>query len=607
VGLAAVIAAAPPVLWFAVNRDATRAALRDRLEAALRTRIPGARVGPSIRVDARFRVVFGPVTVPARRGGAPPVITIEQVKVRPRWRALLTGRAEAAIVSLDGVTVEAGRRGEALRDLADSLSGRRAGAGARGGADAAEPPVLRVSNLRVRGPALGGVTVEAGPISGDARVERDGEGRKVEFRLRLPGRASLEGSVRREADSVSVAARIQHVTREAVPEPLLRRLPAEIVAGALSGEVDAAGLGRDGGTIVWNLRAHEITLSSPRLAADPVGPVSGVSRGRAIVDLPGAHLKVEDAELRLGGDARAAATLSLDVRFRPERTFDLRVDAPALDWRALAELLPPQFAPGRDAPPVTGTFGLELHAVGPVNDAARWALDASVDLSRLARQRDSPLHGPFRHEAQLFGGRSRGIVIGPQNPSFVTVAALPQHVVRAITTAEDASFWVHDGFDFHELEDAIAAGARRGQLGRGASTISQQVAKNLWLGRERTLARKAREALLTMALEASLPKRRILEIYVNLAEWGPGIVGLGEAARHYFGEDARDLSPREAAFLASIIPNPIRFHVYCARGELSPAWTARVDDLLIRLWATGVLTTDQLDAALVERLAFTHG
>jgi membrane peptidoglycan carboxypeptidase len=242
-----------------------------------------------------------------------------------------------------------------------------------------------------------------------------------------------------------------------------------------------------------------------------------------------------------------------------------------------------------------------------VNDAARWALDASVDLSRLARERDSPLHGPFRHEAQLFGGRSRGIVIGPQNPSFVTVAALPQHVVRAITTAEDASFWVHDGFDFHELEDAIAAGARRGQLGRGASTISQQVAKNLWLGRERTLARKAREALLTMALEASLPKRRILEIYVNLAEWGPGIVGLGEAARHYFGEDARDLSPREAAFLASIIPNPIRFHVYCARGELSPAWTARVDDLLIRLWATGVLTTDQLDAALVERLAFTHG
>jgi hypothetical protein len=595
------------VLWFAVNRDSTRAALRDRVEAALRTRIPGARVGPSIRVDARFRVVFGPVTVPAGRSGAPPVITIEQVKVRPRWRALLTGRAEAAIVALDGVTVEAGRRGEALRELADSLSREKVDAGARSAGDAKEPPVLRVSDLRVRGAAIGGVTVEAGPISGDARVQRDGDERTVVFRLRLPGRASVEGSVRREADSVSVTARIHHLTREALPEPLLRRLPAELVAGALSGEVDVAGLGRDGGTIAWNLSAHDVTLASPRLAADPVGPVNGVSRGRAILDLPGARLEVKEAELRLGGDARAAATLSLDLRFRPERTFDLRVSAPALDWRALSELLPPQFAPGRDAPPVTGTFGLELHAAGPVHDAARWALDASVDLSLLARERESPLHGAFRHEAQLFGGRARGVVIGPQNPSFVTVAALPQHVVRAITTAEDASFWVHDGFDFHELEDAIAAGARRGQLGRGASTISQQVAKNLWLGRERTLARKAREALLTMALEASLTKRRILEIYVNLAEWGPGIVGLGEAARHYFGKDARDLSPREAAFLASIIPNPIRFHVYCARGELSPAWTARVDDLLIRLWSTGVLTTDQLDAALLERLAFTHG
>jgi hypothetical protein len=558
-------------------------------------------------VDPRFRVVFGPVTIPSQRRGAPPVITIERVKVRPRWRALLAGRAEAAIVSLDGVTVETGRRGEALRDLAERLDRPKSGAApaASGGTD---PPLLRVSGLRVRGPALGKLALEVGPISGDARVSRGGDVRTLEFRLRLPGRATADGELWRESGALSAAVRVQHLTPEILPEALRRRLPAEIVSGALSGEVDAAGLGGPGGTVAWDVRAHALTIASPRLAADPVGPVNAVSRGRATLDWSGGHVKVEGAELRLAGDARAAATVSLDLRLRPHATFDVRVDAPALDWHALAEVLPPQLAPGDDAPRVAGTFGVELRAAGPFRDAARWALDATVDLSRLGRERErGPLQDAFRHEAQLSAGRVRAIVVGPQNPSFVALATLPQHVVRAITIAEDASFWVHDGFDFHEMQDAIAAGARRGQLGRGASTISQQVAKNLWLGRERTLARKVREALLTIALEASVPKRRILEIYVNIAEWGPGIVGLGEAARHYFQQDARDLTPRQAAFLASIIPNPVRFHVYCSRGELSPTWNARVDELLTRLWATGVLTTDQLDAALVEPLVFTHG
>ncbi|HET7753458.1 MAG TPA: biosynthetic peptidoglycan transglycosylase, partial [Anaeromyxobacteraceae bacterium] len=583
-----------------MNRDATRAMLRDRIETSLRARIPGARVGPSLRVDTRFRLVFGPVSVPSRRRGGPPVVTIEEARVRPRWRALLSGRVEAASVALGGVVVETGRRGEALRDLADALSSRR-GAGAAPTEEATEPPVLRFENVRVRGPVIGGATVELGPMSGDARMARDGERRTVAFRLQLPGRASVEGSAWREAGGTSLSARVEHLTSAVVPAALLRRAPVEIVGGAVSGELDAAGLGRGGGTVGWDLRAYGLVVASPRLAADAVGPVNAVSRGRAVVDVQAARVNVQEAEVRLGGDARAAATFSLDLRLRP-RTFDLRVDAPALDWHALGEALPPQLAPGGDAPPVAGTFGVELHAEGPLHDPARWALDASVDLGGLGRERERiPLLGSFQHVAELSGGRSRSIVVGPQNPAFVAVATLPQHVVRAITTAEDASFWGHDGFDFHELQDAIAAGARRGQLGRGASTITQQVAKNLWLGRERTLARKAREALLTIALEASLPKQRILEIYLNVAEWGPGIVGLGEAARHYFDKDARDLGPKEAAFLASIIPNPVRYHVYCARGELSPAWEARVDDLLVRLWTTGVLSTAQLDAARAER------
>jgi membrane peptidoglycan carboxypeptidase len=142
------------------------------------------------------------------------------------------------------------------------------------------------------------------------------------------------------------------------------------------------------------------------------------------------------------------------------------------------------------------------------------------------------------------------------------------------------------------------------RLRRGGSTITQQLAKNLYLSRDRTLARKAREALVAVALEGTVPKARLLEIYLNLIEWGPGLHGIGPAARRYFDEDARALTPRQACFLAAIIPSPIRSHAAVAAGRPASLWSARVDDLLGRLHATGVLDDSQLAEALAAPLAF---
>jgi membrane peptidoglycan carboxypeptidase len=180
----------------------------------------------------------------------------------------------------------------------------------------------------------------------------------------------------------------------------------------------------------------------------------------------------------------------------------------------------------------------------------------------------------------------------------VPIAELPEHVVRAVTTSEDAGFFGHEGFDFAELRNAFAEGAEAGKVVRGGSTITQQLAKNLYLSPERTLARKVREAAVAIGLEASVPKRRLLEIYLHVAEWGPGLWGIGPAARHWFAKDARELTPKEAAFLASIIPNPVRYHAMYARGFPSEAWEARVNDLLFRMTEQGALT----DAELVEGL-----
>jgi membrane peptidoglycan carboxypeptidase len=121
------------------------------------------------------------------------------------------------------------------------------------------------------------------------------------------------------------------------------------------------------------------------------------------------------------------------------------------------------------------------------------------------------------------------------------------------------------------------------------------------------VARKLREALVTVALEASLPKARLLEIYLNLIEWGPGVHGIGPAARHYFGVDARRLTPRQACFLAAIIPSPNRSHRLVAAGLGQQAYQSRVDDLLVRLNRFEVLSDEVLERSLAEPLRFAFG
>jgi len=129
----------------------------------------------------------------------------------------------------------------------------------------------------------------------------------------------------------------------------------------------------------------------------------------------------------------------------------------------------------------------------------------------------------------------------------------------AVVASEDQKFAQHFGLDVGSIADSIEDAEDGGRM-RGASTISQQVAKNLYLWPGRSLVRKGIEAYLAVMLEICLPKRRILEIYLNIAEFGPGIYGVAPASEHFFGKEASTLSDREAALLAAVLPNPIAYH-----------------------------------------------
>ena len=143
--------------------------------------------------------------------------------------------------------------------------------------------------------------------------------------------------------------------------------------------------------------------------------------------------------------------------------------------------------------------------------------------------------------------------------AWVPYDRISNHLKRAIVAAEDARFVEHEGFDWDAIEKALEKNRERGKVVAGASTISQQLAKNLFLSASRTPWRKGQEALITVMIEHVMDKRRILEVYLNVIEWGEGVFGAEAAARHYFGTSAAGLSPEAAARLAAMVPNP-RFY-----------------------------------------------
>ena len=167
---------------------------------------------------------------------------------------------------------------------------------------------------------------------------------------------------------------------------------------------------------------------------------------------------------------------------------------------------------------------------------------------------------------------------------WVPYQRISVNLKRAVIAAEDARFPDHEGFDWEGIQKALEKNQKKGKFVAGGSTITQQLAKNLFLSASRTPWRKAQEALITLMLEAVLDKRRILEIYLNVVEWGNGVFGAEAAARHYYGVSAAQLSAEQAARLAVMLPNPRRFE----RLSGSPYLASRSQIVLARMNAADV-------------------
>ena len=262
---------------------------------------------------------------------------------------------------------------------------------------------------------------------------------------------------------------------------------------------------------------------------------------------------------------------------------------------------------------VAGWFGMKVEAEVDFNYLttssvylggrvdARSCRVTSVDWALSAAR----LAGPFGHELVDAGNRI-GFEVGPDNPDFVPIAQISPHVIKAILTTEDSRFFYHRGFIPREFQTALARNLIARRFVFGASSITMQMVKNVILGRDKTLSRKLQELILTWYLEKHLRKDRILEIYLNVIEFGPGIFGIGRAAHHLFGKDASTLEPQEAAYLASILPSPKRHYKKFCVQRMSKGWRRWVDKILRIMKKRKRLNPSELELAEMSPIRFSE-
>jgi len=212
-----------------------------------------------------------------------------------------------------------------------------------------------------------------------------------------------------------------------------------------------------------------------------------------------------------------------------------------------------------------------------------------------------PLKNP-QHNMTLIAKDGHGtrypFVLGPRNPRWIPLAQIPLALQWAVIVAEDDTFYQHNGFNFSAMRDALWENVKRLKPARGGSTITQQLAKNLYLSRKKSLARKLKEAVIAWKLERHLSKNRILELYLNIIEWGPGVYGVEEASWHYFRKSPVDLNFVESILLAAIIPSPTRYNpiLYPERA------LERYRTVLGLMHTSKLITLDQYKAACAVQL-----
>lgn len=229
------------------------------------------------------------------------------------------------------------------------------------------------------------------------------------------------------------------------------------------------------------------------------------------------------------------------------------------------------------------------------------AAGAALILDTFSKVPDfTKLRGPVKVPIELPGDIKSHRMMGPGTPNWVPLSQISIQAMGAVVSSEDTSFFSNQGVDYHELREAIKKDLEAGKFIRGASTLTQQVIKNVYLGQEKTLWRKFKEFFWAQKMAKVLSKSEVLAFYLNMAEWGPGLYGIRDASRHYFNCSPSELTAKQGAFLALLLPSPKKYHSYFENKKLSPWAQGRLEKILRVMLSMKFIDETEYESAMKE-------
>jgi len=353
-------------------------------------------------------------------------------------------------------------------------------------------------------------------------------------------------------------------------------------------------------------RAERLALEQAALAPEPLRDVDINWSGQVQLDLgqrkftlDSAVLGLEDVHVNLAGSIEATDD---DVRV------GLSVEVPKTSCQDMLTAAPAALLPQLEGLRLGGTFALHsrvaLDTSDPKKTEVEWELDNRCKVLETPEDIDPKrFREPFQHYVVEPDGRATEFTTGPTTELWVPLSEINPAIETGLIVCEDSRFFKHNGFDNKAIRDSILSNLKKGHFVRGASTLSMQLAKNLYLGREKTLSRKLQEAAFTLLLEERLSKEDILELYLNVVEFGPGVYGIRNGAQYYFNSHPGELSLAQAMFLASILPNP-KAKRFAEDGSLKPRWAKHLKYLMRVAHKIKRISEEELEAGTNEELRF---
>jgi hypothetical protein len=349
-----------------------------------------------------------------------------------------------------------------------------------------------------------------------------------------------------------------------------------------------------------------LALQHPSLAPEPLRDMDFSWGGEITVDLKGRRLEISGGALSL-----EKARVELDASVQAggdDLKVSLNLRVPSTPCQDLFQAAPASLLPMLSTLELGGLFQLSssvsFDTADPASTRVDWELGNECKVVKTPEEVDpARFSEPFQYFVVDADGRAMELTTGPTTDRWVPLSDISPNLETALVVCEDSRFFRHRGFDNEAIRDSISDNLKAGHFVRGGSTLTMQLAKNLYLSRDKTLSRKLQEAVLTLLLEERLSKQDILELYLNVVEFGPGIYGIRQGAQHYFNSHPGELSLGQALFFGSILPRPKANH-FSDTGALNAGWAQHLQYLMKIARKIKRIGDDELEAGLGEQLQF---